>query len=163
MIAKYPDRHTKIVKRWGRSRSLVNWHNRVNSSQENAHSDCWLRALFNNSIVPHLAELSVYLKANVFGSSRVQVVQLQLRFKIFSLRVIQTTQKFNKNASYNIMRERSWSECDIVVESGSRAARCRTASLKSFHSYSAPRVNLSLSPCIIMTCFFGTWLVSSSK
>ena len=43
MIAKYPDRHTKIVKRWGRSRSLVSWHNRVrrvNSSQENAHSDC---------------------------------------------------------------------------------------------------------------------------
>ena len=33
---------------------------------------------------PHLAELSVYLKANIFGSSRVRGAQIQLIFKIFS-------------------------------------------------------------------------------
>ena len=62
MIAKYPDRHTKIVKRWGSKLALLT---RTTGQESQPFSEKTVDSeLFSTiQLCRHLAELSVHLRA----------------------------------------------------------------------------------------------------
>ena len=150
MIAKYPDRHTKIVKRWGSSLALLN------GTTESTLLRSWMltRLLTPSSQASfqqfncgttwhnwhnwhHLAQLTAYLKANVFDTGRVW----RAFMNTFSAKIF----KRNKGIDLSIWPKKAWCRsmilwwCKLKVMIWIQHCCWKwvKATLKSFHSSSA--------------------------